>query len=239
VALLTETDSTLRNPSAHKAFQMFVCGKKGTGKTELAYLMWESYPYDRLLIDPNNDIKIPDNIEVIDLDADNLPSRWPVNLAEKKKARTLRFVPDFGNPGYLEQIDHCLGLAYVHGKTCVLVDEAHEAIPANRTPPHFRRALRQGRHRDLTLIMATPRPMTIDPLAISNADWTYVFKLNGPADRKRVAENIDWNPQDFDQAIAELREHEYLRYDAGFNGGEGDLAHFPALPKDQIRHHHG
>jgi hypothetical protein len=236
---LTETDSTLRNPSAHKAFQMFVCGKKGTGKTELAYLMWEGYPYDRLLIDPNNDIKIPEHIEVIDLDPDNLPSRWPVAFMEKRKSRTLRFVPDFGNPGYREQMDHCIGLAYNHGRVAAFVDEAHELMPAGQTLPHSRRSLRQGRHRDLTLILATPRSKTIDPLAISNADWVYCFKLNGPEDRKRVAENIDWNPKDFDDAVAALQQYEYLRYDSGFNGGEGDLAHFPALPKEQIRHHHG
>jgi Zonular occludens toxin (Zot) len=215
----------------HKPTQIFVTGKKGEGKTELAWMLFESYPYDRLVIDPNGDLKVPEN--TIELDSADLPDRWPSSLLEKKESRTLRLVPDAGSPTYLEDMDHCVGLAYNHQRTCVFVDECHELLPANRTPPHSRRMLRQGRHRGLTSILATPRPKTIDPLAISNADWVYSFKLKNPEDRKRVAENIGWAPKEIDDAIAALGQFEYLRYD----DARDDLAHFPALPADVIKHH--
>ena len=97
----------------------------------------------------------------------------------------------------------------------------------------MRRALRQGRHADLTLILATPRPLTVDPLVLSQADWVYIFKLRNPADRKRVAETIGWDPKDIDAAIADLAPFEYLRFDSA----KDDLAHFPPLPANLIRHH--
>lgn len=224
-----------RQPQPHKPSQISILGKKGYGKTELGWLLFESYPYDRLLVDPNSDIKAdPETTE----DLDEIPARWPSHRFERGERNTLRYVPDFGAHDYLDEIDRAIGMAYAHGPTvptAVFVDEAHEALPAGRTPPHARRALRQGRHQDLTLIFATPRPMTCDPLMISQADWVYIFKLPHPADRKRVAENIGWDPKDFDEAVHQLDKFEYLRFDSA----EDDLAHFPPLPEDKLAHHKG
>ena len=221
----------------HKAAQICVVGRKGSGKTELAYLLFDSYPFDRACIDPNGDIKMPEDTVELELP---IPSRWPAEQVrqlqgEKAKRQTLHFVPDFHEPTYLDDMDRVMGMTFSHGRCCTLFDEAHEGMPANRTPPHARRKLRQGRHRDNTDIYATPRPMTVDPLMISNADWVYVFDLPNPADRKRVAENTGLDPKEMDAAVAALGEFEYLRYDAS----KKDWAHLPALPANQIRHHKG
>jgi hypothetical protein len=229
-----------RQPDPHKANQIAVVGKKGTGKTELGWLLFESYPFDRLLIDPNGDIK-PGEGPLVEIYEDAIPARWPSNALgtggddgwERNKRQTVRFIPDFGSPTFADDIDRALGLAYTHGKTMAFIDECHEAMPAGRTPPHARRALRQGRHHDLSLILATPRPVTVDPLVIAQADWVYVFKLPNPNDRKRVAECIGWDPKTFDQGVFDLGPHEYLRYDSA----REDLAHFPALPEHLIAHH--
>ena len=224
-----------RNPDPAKPTQIAVVGKKGSGKTELAVVLFDSYPRDRLGIDPNGDIHFPP--DAVELDPP-IPARWPGHLfervtGERRKPQTLRYVPNFAEPDYLEQMDRAVGLAYGHPGTMLLVDEAHEVAPANRTPPHMRRALRQGRHHDLSLILVTPRPLTVDPLVVSQADWVYVFKLPNPNDRKRVAESIGWDPKAFDEAVHDLEQFEYLRYDSG----RDDLAHFPALPAELIRHH--
>ncbi len=226
-----------------KPVQIAVFGKKGSGKTELAYRFFDSYPGDRGTIDPNNDLKMPeDTLELVS----PLPTRWPgaryEEFAEehglpaaggRKRRSTLRFSPDAGDPDYLEEIDRMVGLAFAHQNTCLFFDECHEGAPVGKTPPHMRRALRHGRHARLTLILATPRALTIDPLVISQADYVYVFKLPSPQDRRQIADNIGWNAKDFDDGVNGLGKFEYLRYDAGAD----DLAHFPALPASAIKHH--
>jgi hypothetical protein len=224
----------------HKAVQIAVVGKRGSGKTEVAYRYFDTYAYDRATIDPNGDLKMPE--DTVELEVP-IPSKWPgekVRQAQEQlrpghapKFQTLYYVPDFAEPGYLEDMDRVVGMAYSHRKTCLFIDECHEVMPANRTPPHSRRALRQGRHRDLTLILATPRPVTVDPLVISNADLVIVFQLPNPHDRRRVAECIGWDPKDFDQAVFALQPYEYLRY----TNKTGDLAHLPPLPAEYVKHH--
>lgn len=218
-----------------KAVQVALVGKRGSGKTELLYRLFDTYPYDRLAIDPNGDLKMPEG--TVDLEPP-IPARWPGQAfeqlhGERRKQQTLYFRPDFHEDGYREDMDRAIGMAYAHGRCAVLFDEVHEGAPANRTPPHMRRALRQGRHRELTELFATPRPLTVDPLVIANADVVYVFKLPNPHDRRRVADCIGWDPKDFDQAVSELGEYEYLRYESKTD----DLAHYPALPASVIKHH--
>jgi hypothetical protein len=230
-------DDEARGPDPRKSTQIAIVGKRGSGKTEIGYSLFDSFPYDRVLIDPNGDIKIDPAADVVDLEPP-VPSRWPAERfrelqGDKKKPQTLRFVPQFNSDTYLEDMDRVAGLAFTHGRTCLFVDEAHELAPAGRVPPHMRRNLRQGRHNDLTMILATPRPLTVDPLVVANADWVYVFKLPNPNDRKRVAECIGYDPKAFDAAVHALGPFEYLRYDSEAD----DLAWFPALPPSEIVGH--
>jgi hypothetical protein len=219
-----------RNPDASKPQQVTIVGKKGEGKTELAYLLFDSYTGPKLAIDPNGDLKMPEHTLELELP---LPTSWPTSSFPDQERQVARFVPDFGTATYEAEIDQALGLAYGHRNVCTFVDECHAAFPAGRTGPHGRRCLRQGRHHGLTQINADLRPMLLDPLVLANADWIYVFRLKNPADRRRVADSIGWDPKDFDDAVQALGPHEYLRYDDAID----DLAHFPALPEELLKRH--
>jgi hypothetical protein len=226
------------NPDPRKATQITILGNRRTGKSELGYVLFDSYPFDRIAVDPPGDLKMPEDT----LRLDTVPPRWPGAayeraMGERKKRQTLYYPPDFHSPTYLQDMDDAVGLAYAHGNCCLLFDEVHELAQANRTPPHMRRMLRQGRHRNVTTIYMTQRPLTIDPLIIAHADYLYIFKLRNPADRKRVAESMGWDQRELDAALAELGQYEYLRFQADATGGDGDLAHFPALPSHMIRGH--
>jgi Zonular occludens toxin (Zot) len=237
-----------------KPVHITIVGKKGSGKTEVAYNIVSSFPRDKATIDPNGDLKVPD--DVIQIGAGEIPDRWPGERLDRFAAAVgrkqrhpghhhLYFVPDFRQTGrtaenvpiYRDDMDRLVGMAMTHPGTMVFVDEAHELFPAGQTPPHSRRALRQGRHARLSLVLTTPRPMTIDPLVLSQADWVFVFALPNPADRRRVAETIGWDPKDFDQAVRDLGTYEYLRYEAAADGGQGELLHCPPLPAEHVRHH--
>jgi hypothetical protein len=156
----------------------------------------------------------------------------------------LRYVPDPGSATELEDMDAVTGLAYHHStkeRPCLLlVHEMGRAAPAGKTPAHMRRVVNHNRHRKLTVIFCGPRPLTVEPLVLAQADLVYVFELNNTDDRDRVAKNVGWNAADFGAAVQELGLHEYLRYDARMPKPEqpGDedlrLVHYPALPEDVV-----
>lgn len=229
-------------------------GKKGSGKSIMANLIGKSWPYDMVVIDvAGDDGPMPrkpgtGSHDVIELrgPVDELPRAWPEHLRwQEKRPMILRYCPDAGSPTELEDMDAVVGLAYSHSgnpRPCLLlIHEIGRVAPANRTPPHTRRVLNHSRHRQLTAVLCGPRPMTVDPLVVAQADLVYTFELNNPADRRRVAEEIGWAPGDFDAAVAGLGLHEYLRFDAREPKPEQDgdedlrLVHYPALPEDVVQ----
>lgn len=201
-------------------------GKKGEGKSVLCGRLFDTYPYDRLAIDVTGDIwRLQRQADWIRL-TDPLPVKWPQPREEEVRRQTLVYVPDMGSPTHLDDIDRAIGLAYQHGRTLVWVDEIGVVAKVQKTGPWMRRALHQGRHVDLSLLMAGPRPKDIDPLCVAQADYVYVFRLPNPDDRERVVKNIGWDRAEFDNAVDGLPSHGYLRYDAV----EDELVEWPPLP---------
>ncbi|MFL6144529.1 MAG: hypothetical protein ACJ72N_22035 [Labedaea sp.] len=202
---------------------MTVVGRKGSGKSLLCHRLFVSYPFDKLVIDPHADTRSgPYALEATELETP-LPLRL---LPLDEGPTTWRYVPSHASPTVEDDMDRAVGLAYARRRMCCWIDEVGDVAGANRTGPHMREALHKGRHRDLTLIMAGPRPITVDPLVVSQADYVYVFDLPNPRDRRRVADNIGWDPKEFDAAVHGLGAYAYLRYDARAH----DLVEFPPLP---------
>ena len=203
-----------------------IVGRKGCGKSELATRLWHGYPYDQLAIDPTGDCRVDPTI-TRDLTTP-LPARFPTDAQGGRVS--LRFVPDPGASTYADDLDRACGLAFRHRRSMLWVDEVDELTSAGKTAPNFARILKQGRHRDITLLCCGPRPMNIDPLVVAQADYLYVFQLPNPADRRRVADVIGYDPKAFDAAVLELAQFHYLRWDAR----EQDLVAFPPLPPVQL-----
>jgi hypothetical protein len=246
----TFNDKGELEPSAAAIVSCF--GKKGSGKSVMAMLIASSWPYDMVVIDvAGDDGPMPrkpgtGSHDIVELSGsvDELPRTWPEYQRREKRPMILRYVPDPGSSTEAEDMDAVVGLAYTHSSTdrpCMLViHEIGRAAPAGRTQPHMRRMLNHSRHRGATCLFCGPRPQTVDPLIVAQSDLVYTFELNQPADRKRIAENIGWDPADFDAAVHDLGLHEYLRYDGREPKpeAEGDddfrLVHFPALPEDVV-----
>lgn len=214
-----------------------IFGKKGEGKSTLARRLFDAYPFDRAVIDYHHDVvsgpgRPADLIEV----HPPLPDRWPAGGAGvalpglDQHRSTIAFAPDSGRPEYVDDMDRFVGIAYRHGRelpprpVLLWVDEIGELAPVGQTQPNMRRTLQLGRHRRMTLIMCGPRPIDIDPLVLQQSDFVYVFKLPNPADRRRVADTIGWDPKEFSAAVHALGDFEYLRYDGR------ELVHLPPLP---------
>lgn len=201
-----------------------VVGRKGSGKSELCRRLFDSYPYDKVVIDVTGDVDVPDAQPI----TVPVPVRFPAPRREDEPV-VARFVPDMGQPTAIDEMDRVVGLCYQHEHTLVWVDEMGVLAEANKTPPHTRRALHMGRHRRLSLLQAMPRPIDVDPLVISQADWVYIFSLPNPRDRRRVADVVGFPPAELDAAVAGLPEFGYLRYDARAH----ELVEFPPLPLRQ------
>lgn len=228
-------------------------GKKRSGKSVMARYIFDSYPYDRFVVDVNGDDgpTHKDDPQLTDLhgDVSTLPVRWPEHLRDEQKRMTLRYVPDAGSPTFIEDMDAAVGLARTHRRTGILIHEMGILAQSNRVPAHTRRALMSNRHTvagkgnsgETTLILCAPRTLTMEPLVIAQADVVYVFDLPNQADRKRVAEEIGWDPADFVAYCNDLGPHEYLRYDANQARPERPedddlrLIHCPALPEDIVK----
>lgn len=248
----TFNDQGQLEPSAAAIVAIF--GRKGSGKSILASSFGRAWPYDMVVIDVAGDDG-PDprprdrpgthDVHVITGPVDELPSAWPEHLRDRRRPMILTYRPDAGSPTEAEDMDHMVGLAYHHSNperpAMLLIHEIGRVAPAGRTQPHMRRVLQHSRHQALTVIAAGPRTLTVDPLVISQADLVYVFELHQPSDRKRIAENIGWEPSAIDLSVSELARFEHLRHDAREAKPEQDgdedyrLVHLDPLPDEEVR----
>lgn len=214
-----------------KGGHIFISGKKGQGKSVLARRLFDSYPYDRLVLDVTGDLTSDfkkEGMPFKKITPDAMPLTFPRSPEEGRT--TLVLAPDMGDEGSaMDQMDRALGLALDNRRTLVWVDEVGALTRVGKTPPNLRRALHHGRHREIFLLLCGPRPIDVDPLCISQADVVATFKTPNPRDRARIAENIGWPPARFDAAVNQLQTHEYLWFDSTLDSEE--IMHMPPLPR--------
>src|SRR5574341_1308101 len=135
-------------------------GKKRTGKSKLARLTFETYPFDKVIIDVNGtDRPAPGTYQELRGTVEDLPVRWPERLRQQEnRPMTLYYQPDAGSETFLEDQDVIIAMAWAHGKCAVLVHEMGLLAPVHKPPRHVKRVLQAGRHRGLSLFWCTDRP---------------------------------------------------------------------------------
>lgn len=216
-----------------KGVFFFISGKKGSGKSVVARRVFDGYPYDKIVIDPTGDITqdlADEGIEFERIPRDAIPVKLP-RREEDAPFRIFTFVPDMGAETAVDDMDRVLGLALnAPGPVAVWVDEMGTYSKVNATPPNLRRALHHGRHDQLTLIQACPRPMNIDVLCIAQADVVVTFRTPNRADRKRIAEEIGIPEDEFSEYVLALKAYEHCWFDALANEGVGEMQIRPPLP---------
>lgn len=220
-------------------------GKKRSGKSVMGRVLFDSYPYDRIVISANKDdgpfTDPKQDVFLLRGDVDSLPIDWPEDLRRDGRRMTLRYEPDPGSPTMLDDCDAVLSMARRRGHVGILVHEVGLLAPSGKVPPNMKRLLHANRHDGAVgLILCGPRPITVDPLVLGQSDLVYTFELQVPADRQRIAEGIGWNPTEFSEWCEDLRTHEYLRFDANEDKphpSEPDLRllHFDPLPADVVK----
>lgn len=216
-----------------KGAHVLCVGRKGWGKSFLARRLFDSYPYDSMILDVTGDLwrdlvadgtKDDPEVKLTKLTSP-LPPRLPGPLEDGKR-QVFVFCPDMGDGSAADEIDRAIGLALRRGRMLLWGDEVGVIAPANKTGPNMRRYLHHGRHHQMTGLWCGPRPMDVDPLVVAQIDHAFVFSLANPTDRRRVADSIGWPPKVVDAAVHELERHHFLHY----NADTGELVSMPPLP---------
>ncbi|MDR6212166.1 DNA helicase HerA-like ATPase [Nocardioides zeae] len=194
-----------------------IFGRKGSGKSVFARELFRGWPaIDKLVIDPTGDAdpSLPDQVE--------LRGRLPEHLPAPKQRGgyvTARYVANPASESYRDDLDRAVALALFpkNRRTLLWIDEAGEVFPANRTGPHARTLLQQSRHWWTSAILCTPRPISIDPLVLSQADRVVMYDVPHPRDRERLAGSIGIEPRILNAELDATRArgpHWFLMFDA-------------------------
>lgn len=171
-------------------------GRKGSGKSVSMRTIFRGWPgVDRLVLDVTGDAD-----PGADMGAVMLPREVPHRLPEPDKdagPQVYRWIANPHSDTYREDLDNALGLGLFpkERRVFVWVDEGGEVFRANQVGPNGRTALHQGRHYNMSLGIAAPRPMGIDTLCLSQSDRVLMYHIPNPADRERLAAALGIRPK--------------------------------------------
>lgn len=210
-------------------------GRKGSGKSEMARAIYDSYPYDKVCIDTNLDARPPakDPKDVIVVTA---PPPKSMPTRDDGKPMSAHYQANPLDDSYRDDLDRAISMALFPRDRPALIwwDEYAETDhTASHPSPHLRLALQQSRHYHLSALMCCPRPVTISPLARGQADLIFMFDVPNEDDRIALAKACGWPIPLFVEEMETTKRkwppHSYLLYDAR----AGQLHRCAPLPESQ------
>lgn len=228
-------------------------GPKDYGKSHLCELYFRAYPYDRLVIDANDDVDLegaytttapPIAFDLVKVapnqyDARVLHEFWPE--PEGGLYASVRYPIDQLDPFWLEKaVAVCWHVAKLKSFSdptrprpkCIWIDEIGEiALAGGACPGKVNQLLHKGRHDKLTFLLAGPRPSGVNPLVLSQADLVALFSCPHELDRDRLAGTLGFRReqrQELDSLLDNLDAHQYVAY----LSRDRSVAEMPAVPED-------
>jgi hypothetical protein len=222
-------------------------GKKGSGKSEAGHLIFNTWPYDRAILDITGDAR-PDDPYAIPVvqpfgqleeyrplkeqlaRAARLP--WPAPDGDRLTL-WIRISPDQGadTPEKNDQLFRAaqdnalkLGLYPQHNPMLWWADEFGRMFKkgGSGAGPSLALALQSSRHfGPLSLILTCPRPRHIDPLTVQQADLVLIYELANADDREVIAKNIGYPLAEFERAYFACQQRNH----AAKRAGRPELAH--------------
>jgi hypothetical protein len=211
---------------------ILLVGRKRSGKSETARAIYESYPFDKVVIDTNGDAGPPgDDVVVV-----TAPPPHQMPARDDGKPASVHYQANPLSESYREDLDRAISMALFPSDRPALIwwDEYGETdYNASFPSPHLRLALQQSRHYGLSALMCCPRPTTISPLARGQADLIFIYDVPNKNDRIALAETAGWPPEKFitEMEITKRKwpKHSYLLWDAR----EHVLHRCPPIPLEE------
>jgi hypothetical protein len=164
-------------PSEH----VFIAGRTGSGKTYLARKYLARYPYV-VALDTKGTLVWPEVPE----EELTLVTR----LADLGGAKTPRIIyRPVWEEMELEFYNEFFRWCYIRGNTIVWVDEAMSVCPnPMKIPDYYKAILTRGRELKVAVWSLTQRPSGIPQVIMSESTHFFIFDLNMPQDREKLAE---------------------------------------------------
>lgn len=101
------------------------------------------------------------------------------------------------------------------------VDEAYGLLGGTNPSDHLLACLSRGRERGISFLVSTQRPARIPIVTKSEAEHTYIFRLNQRADRDTASEMIDVHQMAFHPS--NLKDFEFYYFNARVGHASGKL----------------
>lgn len=174
---------------------VLIVGTKGEGKSEAARMIFDQWPYDRLVLDVTGDAR-PSDPATIAL-APPFPSQMPLADPEgpspTRSTVWARVSPT--SPRYLKEQDEALAMVLYprHKKTLALVDEYGELATQHKWGGNTKLLIGSSRHYGpVSLVLCCPRPRFIPTATMIQADKVLMFDTPNEEDRVTVWKNAGY-----------------------------------------------
>lgn len=192
-------------------------GTKGSGKSEAARLLFDQWPYDRVVVDVTGDAR-PDDPFTLTATAP-FSSQMPEPDPEQGQPRVTVWARiDPRSATYQDDQDDALALALYprHRRALVWVDEYGELATHAKMLGNTKLLIQSSRHYSASLLLCCPRPRFIPTLTISQADKVLIFDTPNRGDREILADNMGYPFAIFEphyQATMRRGPHHFLLWD--------------------------
>lgn len=164
-------------PSEHT----FIAGRTGSGKTYLARKYLANYP-EVVALDTKGTMTWPE------VDEDDLTIITRLTDLSAAKTSKIIYRPDWSEMEF-DFYNEFFRWCYMRGNTLVWVDEAMSICPSpHRIPDFYKAILTRGRELNVAVWSLTQRPSGIPQVIMSESTHFFIFDLNMPQDRSKLAE---------------------------------------------------
>jgi hypothetical protein len=162
---------------------VFVAGRTGSGKSFLAQKYLTGYPAV-IALDTKEDlnwVEVPPDDLIIIEHLEDLPA------AAREKEFKIVYRPALDEMKF-EFYEEFFRFCYLHKNLIVWVDEVMSICPdAFKCPEYYKGILTRGRSRNTAVWSCSQRPSGIPQVIMSESKHFYVFDLNMPQDREKLA----------------------------------------------------
>jgi DNA helicase HerA-like ATPase len=181
----------MKSPTIKPSEHVFIAGQTGTGKSKLAEIYLRGYDHV-VKLDTKGEYyeRKRDRKPVWEglTEGDDYTVIFKLSDIDKVDTPKIIYVPVFEEQS-LEYYDALMKWVYERENTILWIDELMSISDSpTRYPLYLRALMTRGRSKNATVWALTQRPMDIPSIILANSSHYFVFTMQLPQDRKKIAD---------------------------------------------------